>query len=61
MKINHSFQINSLLKWFWSFFNFNLRKIVLQEVCVGGGSILKLSIQMQDQVCMCIGVKSIDV
>ena len=39
MKINHSFQINSLLKMICDrFFNFYLRKIVLQEV--GGKSFL---------------------
>ena len=37
MKINHSFQIISLLKMILIVFNFYLRKIVLQEVCVGGG------------------------
>ena len=36
MKINHSFQINSLLKMILIVFNFYLRKIVLQEV--GGGN-----------------------
>ena len=42
MKMNRSFQINSLLKMICDrlkLFNFYLRKIVLQEVCVcvGGG------------------------
>ena len=40
MKINHSFQINSLLKMIcdrFKLFIFYLRKIVLQEVCGGGG------------------------
>ena len=32
MKINHSFQINSLLKMILIVFNVYLRKIVLQEV-----------------------------
>jgi hypothetical protein len=32
MKINHSFQINSLLKIILIVFHFYLRKIVLQEV-----------------------------
>ena len=32
MKINHSFQINFLLKMILIVFNFYLRKIVLQEV-----------------------------
>ena len=36
MKINHTFQINSLLKMILIVFNFYLRKIVLQEV--GGKS-----------------------
>ena len=35
MKINHSFQINFLLKMILIVFNFYLRKIVLQEM--GGG------------------------
>ena len=37
MKINHSFQINFLLKMILIVFNFYLRKIVLQEVGGGGG------------------------
>ena len=32
MKINHSFQIKSLLKMILIVFNFYLRKIVFQEV-----------------------------
>ena len=34
MKINHSFQINSLLKTIFIVFNFYLRKIVYQVYCV---------------------------
>ena len=35
MKINHSFQINSLLKMNLIVFDFYIRKIVPQEVCEG--------------------------